>query len=71
MDVTVGTLIRARTAGRSNGSCPALGRAMSETDTKAISGNAYQNHLLRRMPAQDLALLEPFMHRCALPLLAA
>ncbi|MER9641531.1 Crp/Fnr family transcriptional regulator [Mesorhizobium sp. M0239] len=28
----------------------------------------YQNQLLRRMPADDLALLEPHMQRCDLPL---
>jgi CRP-like cAMP-binding protein len=60
MQAIVGTLIRARTAGRSDGSCPALGRAM--TDPK------YRNQLLRRMPADDLALLEPHMRRCDLPL---
>ena len=69
MQIIVGTFIRARTAGRSDGSCPAVGRAMIDPDKKSPDkSHHYRNQLLRRMPAEDLARLEPYMQRCDLPL---
>jgi len=41
-----------------------LGRAMTDPG----KNHQYRNQLLRRMPADDLALLEPHMQRCDLPL---